>query len=350
MKIGILTWFFAYNYGARAHSLALLKYLKSQGHECVFINYLPNNAKRINFRGAINCSNPKRHPVLVAKCLLRCLKFKTIKRCYPATKPIYNANGINLCDIDLLIIGSDAIMNVKHPLFSPVYFGHGVTLPFITYAPSCEYLDIKSVAGESYFSSISNAKLLSGRDYHTVDLLKTITKKEVELVVDPTFLFDFSGLSVPPKYENYILVYCFSDWNSFSSAIRDFAKRNSKRIISVGRYCSWADVSFSSVSFQKWIGFFEKASFVFTDSFHGVCFSIKNKKQMIVASRDDKKDKIEQLFSYFSMPFEFYSENQPIECYLEKNKIDYSACESQINKRIEESKYYLSKAINNEIK
>ena len=43
MKIGILTYHRAHNYGAMLQAYALLTFLKEQGHEVEFIDYWPNS-------------------------------------------------------------------------------------------------------------------------------------------------------------------------------------------------------------------------------------------------------------------------------------------------------------------
>lgn len=53
MKIGILTWYSACNYGARAHSYALRKTVESLGHECIMVAFRPTNEKRVNFRSNV---------------------------------------------------------------------------------------------------------------------------------------------------------------------------------------------------------------------------------------------------------------------------------------------------------
>ena len=49
MKIGILTWYFGINYGARAHSLALYQTVRNLGYDCEFIQYTSSNTIKKEF-------------------------------------------------------------------------------------------------------------------------------------------------------------------------------------------------------------------------------------------------------------------------------------------------------------
>ena len=57
MRISILTWYFAYNYGAKAHSYALMRVIEGLGHSCEMIQYIPNKSLRVQIRSNINYAN-----------------------------------------------------------------------------------------------------------------------------------------------------------------------------------------------------------------------------------------------------------------------------------------------------
>ena len=60
MKIGILTWYFGYNYGAEAHSYALMKVLEKMGHDVRLIKYRPANSFKIDITSNLNITNRKK--------------------------------------------------------------------------------------------------------------------------------------------------------------------------------------------------------------------------------------------------------------------------------------------------
>lgn len=347
MKVGILTWFFANNYGARAHTYALRKTILELGCDCEFINYLPPNSKKINIRSSIDCVNPKKHPYRVIKCLLRCVKFEIYKKYNVHGRRFYSAKELDGSEYDLIVIGSDAILNVKHPLFSSIYYGVGLKRThFCTYAPSCEYLDMDFRLPSEYALALSDSISLNVRDRFSRQLVEMETGRESAIVLDPTFLISFSSISKPMPERNYILIYTFSDWEEYASKLKKYARDNNLRIISVGRYVRWADKSYDAASFPMWLGSFTNASIVFTDSYHGTVFAIKNKKPLVTLARNDKRYKISDLLDQLELNEVHFYEGENIAEYLEKSQIDYE----RVNQLIEEKREYSIQKLKDSIK
>jgi len=330
MKIGILTWFFANNYGARAHTYALRQVILRMGHSCEFVNYRPKRALQVNLLGSIDCKDQKKHPYLVAKCLLRCMKFKQAQKLNPSGKKVRDSKDLDDLGYDLVIIGSDAIWNCHHPLFHPIYMGTGlVKTPVLSYAPSCEYIKEGDMLPESCIMSLKQNKGLTVRDSYSRDFIHEQTGVLPDVVLDPTLLWDFSSLPSCFGENQFLLVYAFSDWEEYSPQIRKYSEAHQLKIISVGRFCSWADHSYDAASFYEWNDAFRKASVVVTDSYHGTIFAIKNNKDLVVLARSDKMYKINDLMLQLSVELPFYS-GEVLEDYLQKHQIDYSVVQERI--------------------
>lgn len=347
MKIGILTWFFVNNYGARAHTYALRKIIEKMGYICEFINYVPENAYQIDFRNSINCDNPKKHPLLTIRCIVRCIRFWRDRSLNPAGKPVYAPEDIKKQGYDLVIIGSDAIFNLRHPLSGYLYYGVGIGVPYAMYAPSVEYMTAEDITDRAMAAKgLNRAEALSVRDDVSVEIISGLTEKIVEKVLDPTFLWDFHDVEILPRDDKYILVYCFSDWNNYSNQVRQYTTKRELRIISVGKFCGWADKNYDYASFRQWLGLFAKAEVVFTDSFHGACFGIKNKKQIILTSRSDKRAKIQDLLNTVGMDsIQFYQGDRPIAQYLTENFMNYEIIDQRIEEQRQKSMTYLRTVI-----
>ena len=346
MKIGILTWFFGNNYGARAHTYALRNVICKLGYECEFVNFIPKKGFLINILTNINAGNPVKHPIRTFRCLIRCVKFSIDKKLNPFGKKVFDGKELDLLGYDAIVIGSDAVLNIHHPQFETIYYGDGIEkTPFITYAPSSEYMKEGEMPDSHLENHISNAYALSARDNITKSILEKMTGRDVKKVLDPAFLYDFSDISKRIKEDHYLLIYSFSDWNQYSEMIKQYAKSNNLKIVSVGRYCSWANKSYDVISFKQWIGSFENADVVFTDSFHGVVFSVKNHKQMIVTARKDKEYKIRDLMDTLSIDnFQFFK-GESVNEYLAKNRINYNFVSVSLEKMIKESLDYLKKSL-----
>lgn len=333
MRIGILTWYFGANYGAKLHSLALQRTLEDLGHKAYFISYRPKEYKSINKRMNINCPHYRRHPLHYMRCCVRCARFEKFNNNYNITKEVYSSSDINALNLDCVILGSDAVFNVSHPLFSEIYFGAGISIPKFSYAPSCENADLQTILSADIKESINSFVGVSVRDRKTETLIKNNIDVKIEQVLDPTFLYDFNGITPDIEHTKYILLYTFSDWSCYKPQIQGFARNNDLRVISVGRFYEWADKSYDAASVYEWLGLIKNASYVFTDSFHGLCFSIKNQKQFVVVSRPDKREKNQDLLDKMGIARGFYEGKESIDEYLKLN-IDYEDvnCRLQIMK------------------
>lgn len=329
MKIGILTWYYGANYGAKLHSFALQKTLERMGHEPYFISFKPKEYKMINKRMNINCSHYRRHPWHYLKCLIRCNRFEDFNKNYNVTDSVATAEEINRLDLDCVILGSDAVFNLHHPLFSDIYFGTNIDFPKFTYAPCCENADVKSPLTAAIISSIESFIGISVRDEKTACLIENNVNVKTQQVLDPTFLYDFSSITPSIFEEKYMLLYTFSDWSCYREQIEEYAIEHNLKVVSVGRFYSWADKSYDDASVYEWLGLMKKAEIVFTDSFHGLCFSIKNEKQFVIVSRQDKRDKNQDLMKKAGISREFYDGRKKIADYLLPN-IDYG----MVNKNI----------------
>ena len=82
----------------------------------------------------------------------------------------------------MIILGSDEVFNLEHPLFDPIYYGVGLKTVCMTYAPSSgqcnEDMDITDEMKKSLMRMVS----ISARDMHTKSLIQHNVKKNVDLV------------------------------------------------------------------------------------------------------------------------------------------------------------------------
>lgn len=346
MKVGILTWYFGANYGAKAQSYALMKTLFNMGHDTYMINYKPDIYKKMNIKTSINIKKRKLHPILVVKGLIRNRRFEKFNAHYNETTSVENGKDIDKLHLDYVVFGSDAVFNVWHKLFRPVYMGVGINkTKKISYAPSCEYLDPEFVLDEDCIESLKEFQSISVRDENTRKLIKNNTDIDPVSLLDPTLLYDFKDITCNWKEDKYILIYAFHDWEKYQNELREFARAKDLKIIAIGRYCKWADKSYMAASFEQWICSFRNASYVFTDSFHGTVFAIKNNKEMILCSRADKEEKIKSLLNDFGIKRGFYDGSKAIGTYLKEQPIDFNQVGENMKRLVNKSKSYLESGI-----
>ncbi len=345
MRIGILTWFYGANYGAKLQAYAIQKVLEEEGHDCSFVDYKAPGFSRINIKMNLNYAHYKRHPLRYLKCLFRCIRMWDFAKAFPKTNIVRDAKAIDELGFDRILIGGDAVFNIKHPFYNSIYYGVGIDkTPKFSYAPSCEYCSPNESLDAGIVKSLSGFIGISVRDDNTRLLIKNNANVDPITVLDPTFLYDFTHITPRFKYNDYLLLYTFSDWSVYKPQILQYAKNNKLMVISIGRYYSWADVSLDAASLFEWLSAIKYASVVFTDSFHGLCFSIKNNKQFVVVGRPDKVDKNRELMKLLGIDKRFYSGEDRLEEGLFP-LIDYSVVNDNVKHYTNISKKYLRKCI-----
>lgn len=347
MKIGILTWYYGPNHGARAHTYALLNTLRDEGYDVELIRYHPWVSFRYVEPYWIKTKNI---PLMIRKIIYRlCFRFSEKDYIY-LSRHIRNIKKLDGMGYDLIVLGSDEIFNISHPITSRdyAYFGVGITkTPMITYAVSCGQSDVGIMWPQEVKEAVNRIQSLSVRDRNSQLIIENNISRTPTVVLDPTLLYDYSTLIDPDwKYQNYILIYSFGSIDRYKDKILEYSEKTGLKIISVGNLCTWADISIKFPSQRTWYSSFANASIVITNSFHGTIFAIKNNKPFVNILLADKETKISNLLSQFNMVFgdRLLNDTRSIEDCL-KNEIDYKMVNDLITKEREKSIVWLKEKI-----
>ena len=345
MKVGIMTWFYGHNYGAQLHSYALQQTILKLGYDCVMISFYPDNLTKKNILMNLNYKDRKRHPFLAMRCLKRNYNFYREKNAlFNQSRRVHTAAEIDALNCDVIVLGSDEIFKVSHPFFDPLFYGVGIESPCITYAPSAGQTDMNTALPDSIKDALRKIKALSVRDFYTRDLIKFNTGLTAKIVLDPTLLYEFQGFSNEFPQKNYLLIYSFDTLDEYKEKIGEYASNHHLSIICIGRYCRWADKSYDSIGVKDWVGAFEKASVVVTDSFHGTVFAVKNRKPFIIIGRSDKLNKIDALLNDTGIVRPYYDVSISVEQYL-SDKVDYVSVAKKLNAKKSQSLSFLKNAL-----
>lgn len=270
MKIGILTFHWATNYGAVLQTYALQEYLKLLGHDVDIINYKPNiydyTWKKILF------SPQKMIRIRKALCLKKKEsyldkfrgKYLNLTTRYLSTEQLQCSH----LKYDVLISGSDQILNPTYTLkgegkpTSAYFCNFCNTAKKIGYAVSfgCEQYPNES---KTYAKEwINNFESVGVRECSGVDILMDLQfRGPVAHVPDPTILFGFEMYKkiniVKPKLKDYVCVYM----------LRSSVTINRSNVVYID------DVN-SPLTLESWIGMIANANVLITNSYHGMIMAI----------------------------------------------------------------------------
>lgn len=225
---------------------------------------------------------------------------------YQIGKRVKNADDINKCSYDAVLLGSDEILRVVHPQANKIYYGVGISGFKFIFAASAGQTDCNTVLDDDVKNSLKEMVSISVRGENTKKLIENNIETPVDIVLDPTLLYDFDEFKEEFEEDNFILLYAFYDVDVIKDQLIEYAKQKGYIIISLLKFYDWVDKSILNINVEEWLSAFKKAKLVVTDSFHAVCFSIKNRKEVIPIGSSDKINKIKDLLQLLEINRSFY--------------------------------------------
>ena len=314
MKIGILTFHRAENFGAVLQAYALLRYLLGAGHDVKIIDYrcpaIEVNYDIWNPRILVSRKNIiaslknyiKRFRNLQDR-RIRKYRFKEFRNKY-----LFETESISKINSDLgfdvYITGSDQVWNLHLTAgIDKIYF---LSFPMgnarkISYAASSEN-DPKGLLWQNRNEVgrlLETFDKISVREEFLKREISSIVNKPIEVCVDPTFLLepsDYKKLMVRPNEQiRYVLVYHMTYSNESVLLAERIASVYDLQIIEIyGGYNRSKSTSRHKCNLgpSEILGYINDADYVITTSFHGLALSlILNKEFWIINHNGNYRQK-----------------------------------------------------------
>lgn len=312
MKIGIITFHAAFNYGSMLQAYALQTFLEKKGHQVEIINFRPERQKKgypkpLNFSSKLTTKQSVKRLLLAPSTILPLYKkwylfddflhkHLNLTKEYSTLDELKAANF----DYDVLITGSDQIWNTRAFDFSEAYFGKFVSekTKKVAYAPS--------MGPEPESQDVSYLKkLLKG--YSAVSVREERTKiflvsnhiyDNVTVVLDPTMLLEGSDYDLlygkkPLVNGDYIFYYTPGGVrHEFLSEASKIGKQLNLPVIcdscySPGDLDRYDNVTpYIPVGPAEFLNLIKNAKFVCGASFHLMVFAILFQKNFCCMNGD----------------------------------------------------------------
>lgn len=314
MKLALLTFHNAANYGAALQAYAFEKFLTDKGYDCEYINYV-NTSRAHEYSMSWHIWDSLSHGKIknaIAYTLgspfmtLRKWRFnrfydKHLRKTYKIYKTSDEAAELN-GKYDRFIVGSDQVWN-------PVCNGDDTAflLDFvknnrerISYSSSFGVDSIDEGHTESFKQNLSAFYALAVREQIGCDIVKNLTGRNAQLVLDPVMLLTkeqwMQLVPMGGKRESYIFSYTNRD-----SQTADFFKTgyslNGKKHYVLSRYTRPQDFLSSAIrvkycmSPQEFVTVITNAELVVSASFHCLAMSIiLNRPFVAILTGDKGKD------------------------------------------------------------
>lgn len=360
MKIGILTYHRAENYGALLQAYALLTYLRSLGHDVSFVDYWPKyHSDYFKLFSWDNFSKKglKRKVLMLINLLMPSkylrkyrLKHFMQEKLRLGKKVVYSDSDAITEHYDVVFYGSDQIwrkQNLGGVGFDDWYFGtdNVKAARKVVYAGSMGTIKPSAQDDEYLKRMMRNFSSISVREQDLQSYLHRLGVSST-LVLDPVFLLSASQWrelkEKSARNGKYILFYNllnnaesrhFAEQLSREKAlpIKEITKRTSPRAIG-SRYIRTASV-------EDFLQLIDEAEYVVSNSFHGVAFSIIFQKQFYAVGMGNKANRVVSLLKSIGIEYR-YSENGEV---LSNNQpIDYTVVSKKLSILQESSKKCIS--------
>lgn len=307
-KIGIITYFYYYNYGTMLQGYALQKVMERLGKgeysseiiDCRF------GEKNLSFwyyfkirvrRFFIYFTQIKRVIAVFKKRDLTNARYKSenaqkrklfddfVKQCCSMSEQTYNQSSDlypNPPLYDIYVTGSDQTWSPKVGLRDSLFLGFAPKGKIrAAYAPSIGVASYSADEEKYVREHLNEYQFVSCREKHGAEILQKLSPVNVETVLDPTLLLradEWRTISVKPDVpEKYVLCYFIGERMYY----RDFAKQLSKQLNLPLVFIPGSNTDMVSENHLIWqsgprefLGLIDNAEVVLTDSFHGTIFSI----------------------------------------------------------------------------
>lgn len=365
MKIGILTYHRAENYGALLQAYAMRTYLQSLGHEVEFVDYWPkyhsdyfkvfsmDSFKKSSMKGKLAKLG---RLVLVGHRLRKrkrvMLQFIHEKLGLPV-QPKYDDRKAVTEPYDAVIYGSDQIWR-KQGLggvgFDDWYFGSDnvQAKKKIVYAGSMGKIATNAQDDAYVKEQMAHFGQISVREDDLLKYLKGLDVNSVR-VCDPVFLLSrkqWEEISVAPKIkQHYILFYNLLITKESATFAKALSAETGLPVYEITKKTSLFSRDthlISDASVGEFLGLVRGADYVVSNSFHGVAFSIILEKQFFAVGMGEKANRVISLLNSVGLNDRYRESAQQ---FISSSKIDYSQVKKSLDVVIGESVDYLTNAL-----
>ena len=364
-KAGILTTYFAANFGAMLQPFALKRVLENEGCDVELIRYKQKNVydghlpismekiKQVGFSGLLG---------VIAALPFSFLQYRRLqhfKREY--LQPDDSFEAAIPMNKDYYFFGSDQIWNPKNTGgFDEVYFGNFKVKPSakkIAYAASGERIAYTETECSYLKKNLQNFDAISVREKTLKQQLEKNTGvTDIEVVLDPTLLATQDILNELPctnplPDEPFVFFYQLRKSLDYLSKIHGFARSKRMKLVIISSTpkkdlllyaLKHKDVLYKpSAGMDVFLGCERFAEYVFTPSFHGCAFAIIYHKHLFALQLEDGLDtRVQDLLCLTGMRERCVHLN---ENWTQIPETDYSVVEAKLEQLRTSSMKYIRK-------
>lgn len=380
--VGVCIKYFHENYGGMLQAYATVSMLEEMGIEYELIQYKKKRSFKMIVRSIPRLFNRvllndkyealrknrgiKKHPDFAQNNNIRMEAFRKFKEeHFVKLSPVFEGYE-NLKKgakrYSAVISGSDQLWS---PAGLPTNYYNLMFVPNnirkISYASSFGVKDIPWYQKKRTTKFLNRLDFISMRENRGSEIVKELTGRVVPTILDPVFMFNEDGWKklIPEKKEinePYIFAYFLGENINHRKAVEKVAKKLNCKIVTLRHLDQYieadeqfGDIALYDVGPDRFLNLLRGASYVCTDSFHGACFSIINKKQFVVfnryseESKHSKNSRIDTLCTNLGLTSQRFKKIENLNNQL-NIPIDYKEVEVKFSNMKEKTDKYIAKA------
>lgn len=379
-KIGLAVCYDTKNFGSQLQVLANVRKIEALGYKTEIICYrkkitpvfvlqtIPRLFNIPFIQGKLAGKKKQRliqkHPKIAQNVAVRNKRFAgfvdqyfpNLSKPYAGWETLVRESAKNY---DMFLCGSDQLW-LPHNLGSHFY-----TLEFapkdkpkIAYATSFGVDKIPWNLKKATEKYLKRFQYLSTREIAGQKIIYELTGKRVQVVCDPTLLFDADGWAdvIPDKKvvnEPYVFCYFLGTNLEHRRLAQEFHYQTGLKIVScpfldnfVEEDIEFGDIQMFDMDAADFVNLIRHAEYILTDSFHGSVFSILHHKKFMTFDRflggtNSRNSRIDSLCTLLDLNERRYGGD----VMSIQNDIDYAKVDNRLKKLREESSAYLNESL-----
>ena len=374
MKVGLITYHSAYNFGSVLQAYATQETIKKLGHDVKIINYRMPSQK--NFYSLF----PKKLGIkrilinilmipTVRKRVLRQKKYEILfEKIFNLSEEINEPEELEkFSDVfEIYVSGSDQVWNNKSNEYIGVdwkrymgpYLLNFTAHKKVSFASSPESMTKAEI--EEIKDELLKFNKISCREQHSSELLYDILNMRIETVLDPTLLLrEKEWLNLASGWDNkytkqkYIFYYVFKGVRGLNKDLKKICNLTKKRKMQVVTSVPLSYViprrnliNAIDADSNDFINLIYNAEYVITNSYHGTLFSVNfNKNFYSLQSEKIEYSRVEQMAKRlgFSERVIYNLDNVDLD-----SNVDFKEINRNIDVYSKQSINYLNEALKNE--
>lgn len=365
--VGILTFYWADNYGAMLQAYALKKYLEKSGYDVEIIPYAPlylrggfylipiladREGNRIKYH-----SNHRmiQKNLSLGRTFWRRRKNMSCFRLQHLTnkKAIRKSSRLSLRKYSCVFVGSDQVWNPELTAgLDDAYLGN------IEDKGNCRLIAYgASFGGERPDEEISkklikaihdNFAEISLRERSAADYLGELLHRRIADVLDPTLLLEkeeWIHMGKQPEEKDYIMVSYTEDNIEMTQYVKELAELSQKKIIQVTppleKKTEEGFVLRAEGGPAEFIGYITNACCVVTNSFHGAVFSILLERPFMVFKHSSRNARLQNLLEKLTLEQRLVKPDTMVNLSCMEEVIDWQAVRKHLWEERKQSERFI---------